>query len=325
MKIIGVIAAIVAAVSYGTNPLWAHYLVADGVWTHSMLLGRFVLAAAMLGLWAAMTRQSLSVSRSDIAMMMLAGSLFGCSSLGLFGAFRFMDSGLSCTLLFVTPVMVAALMATIAKERPGIAILIAMALALGGVALLTKAGPSVNFSWIGFALVMFSASCYALYMVIMNIHRIGKLPPLVLTFWTFFVCALLMVAAAFVQGAKLNAPHTMPGWLNLFLLALVPSVISLVTVNMAIPRIGSTSTALIGALEPVTGVIIGTVVMSEAFTSRYAAGIGLIFASVFVTVAKQQQRSIQERPHPETIRHLTKHRALPSIPAVFARTEDSMQ
>ncbi len=288
MKLLGVIAAIIAAVSYGTNPLWAHYLVADGVWTHSMLLGRFVVATALLALWAAATRQPLAVPRGDIGTVALCGCLFGFSSLGLFGAFRFMDSGLSCTLLFVTPVIVAALMAAIAKERPGVAMLCAMALALGGVALLTKAGSGVHFSWTGFALVMFSASSYSLYMVIVNIHRIGKLPPLVLTFWTFFSCAVLMAAAAFVQGAKLNTPRSPLGWLNLVLLALVPSVLSLVTVNMAIARIGSTATALIGALEPVTGVAIGAFVMGEAFTLRYAAGIALIFASVFVTVAHER-------------------------------------
>ena len=293
MKFLGIIAAIVAAVSYGTNPLWAHYLVADGVWTHSMLLGRFVLATAMLGLWAVAARQSLAVPRNDIGMVAAAGCFFGFSSLGLFGAFRFMDSGLSCTLLFVTPVMVAALMASIAKERPGKAMLAAMALALGGVALLTKAGGGVHFSWTGFAFVMFSAICYALYMVTVNIHRIGRLPPLVLTFWTFFSCAILMAAAALAQGAKLNFPHSATGWLNLALLALVPSILSLVAVNIAIPRIGSTATALIGALEPVTGVAIGAIVMGEAFTPRYAAGIGLILASVFATVAKQRERELR--------------------------------
>lgn len=290
MKLLGVIAAIVAAISYGTNPLWAHYLVADGVWTHSMLLGRFVVATAMLGLWAVAARQPLAVPCCDIGMVAAAGCLFGFSSLGLFGAFRFMDSGLSCTLLFVTPVMVAALMAVLAKERPGVAMIAAMALALGGVALLTKAGSGVHFSWKGFALVMFSATSYALYMVTVNIHRIGRLPPLVLTFWTFFSCAILMAVAALAQGAKLNTPHSVAGWLNLVLLALVPSVLSLVTVNIAISRIGSTATALIGALEPVTGVAIGAFVMGEVFTPRYAAGIGLIFASVFLTIAKQRER-----------------------------------
>lgn len=290
MKLVGVIAAMVAAVSYGTNPLWAHYLVEDGVWTHSMLLGRFVAATAMLGLWAAATRQPLAVPRGDMGMVALGGCLFGFSSLGLFGAFRFMDSGLSCTLLFVTPVIVAALMAALANERPGAAMLAAMALAISGMALLTRAGSGVHFSWTGFALVMFSATSYALYMVTVNVHRIGRLPPLVLTFWTFFSCAILMAVAAFAQGAKLNTPHSATGWLNLAMLALVPSVLSLVTVNLAIPRIGSTATALIGALEPVTGVAIGTFVMGEAFTPRYAAGIGLIFASVFVTVANQRDR-----------------------------------
>ena len=73
----------------------------------------------------------------------------------------------------------------------------------------------------------------------------------------------------------------------------MPSILSLVAVNIAIPRIGSTATALIGALEPVTGVAIGAIVMGEAFTPRYAAGIGLIFASVFVTVAKQRKRDLR--------------------------------
>lgn len=282
----GTLAAIAAAVSYGTNPLWAHYLRAEGVSTHSMLAGRFVLAALVLGVWCAAARRPLRVGLREFGTLAALGCLFGASALGLFSSFRHMDSGLACTLLFVYPVMVAALMAAIARERAGRRLLAALAVALPGVALLTRPGGGAVFSWTGFWLVMWSSATYAVYMVVVNVSRAGRLPATALSFWSFVFCAVFVSVHGFVRGTPPSLPPTGIAWFHLAGLALVPTIGSLVAMAVAISRIGSTKTALLGSLEPVAAVVIGTMLFGEPFTIRHAAGIGLVLLSVAGVVTR---------------------------------------
>ena len=287
-RTLGTFAAVVAAVSYGTNPLWAHYLHAEGVSTHSMLAGRFVLAALVLGAWSAAARRSLRVGVRELGTLVVLGCLFGASALGLFSSFRHMDSGLACTLLFVYPVMVALLMAALSRERAGWRVRAALVVALPGVALLTRPGGGAAFSWTGFWLVMWSSATYAVYMVVVNVSRAGRLSATTLSFWSFVFCAVFVALHGFASGTPPSLPPTESAWFHLLGLALVPTIGSLVAMAVAISRIGSTRTALLGSLEPVTAVVVGTMLFGEPFTIRHAAGIGLVLLSVAGVVSREK-------------------------------------
>ena len=50
------------------------------------------------------------------------------------------------------------------------------------------------------------------------------------------------------------------------MLALIPTVVSLVLMTVAVHAIGSTPTAVMGALEPLTAVVIGVTIFGELFT-----------------------------------------------------------
>ena len=55
----------------------------------------------------------------------------------------------------------------------------------------------------------------------------------------------------------------------------------------AVKSIGSTPTAILGALEPVTAVSIGVLVFGEILTGRLVVGITLILGSVVLIAAKR--------------------------------------
>ena len=56
----------------------------------------------------------------------------------------------------------------------------------------------------------------------------------------------------------------------------------------AVKIIGSTPTAILGALEPVTAVAIGVLVFGEILTGRLIAGILLILGSTVLIAAKRK-------------------------------------
>ena len=106
----GYILGALAAVSYGTNPLFAVPLYELGLSVGSVLFYRYVVATILLGLVMWKRGDSFRLSGRQIPLMFLQGVLFALSSVGLFEAYKYMDVGIASTMLFVEPVLIALLL-----------------------------------------------------------------------------------------------------------------------------------------------------------------------------------------------------------------------
>jgi drug/metabolite transporter (DMT)-like permease len=89
-----------------------------------------------------------------------------------------------------------------------------------------------------------------------------------------------------VVGDEIQLLHGVREWACAIQLALMPTVLSLFFMTIAIKNIGSTPSAIMGALEPVTAVFIGVVIFGESFTTRLAIGIILILSAVLLIILK---------------------------------------
>lgn len=281
----GYIYGIVAAVCYGTNPLGALPLYAMGVNTTSVLFYRFSLAALLLGVLLVAERKSLRLTRHEAWVLLALGLLFAVSSVTYYLSFRFMDAGLACTILFVYPVMVAVLMAVFFGERVRAATVLSIVLALAGIGLLYRGPGGAVLSTAGIVLVLISAFTYALYIIVVNKSRV-VMSSMKLTFYVLLVCmALIGLYSLTAPELRLMVPPSAAAWGWGLWLALVPTVVSLVMMAKSVHAVGSTPTAIMGALEPLTAVVIGITVFGEAFTARLGLGIALILLSVLLIIA----------------------------------------
>lgn len=269
---------------YGANPLGALPLYADGINTCSVLFYRYAIAVVVLAVVMAVRRKPLAVSRRDLAIMAVLGVLFAASSLSLFMSFLFMGAGVASTLLFVYPVMVAVIMAVFFKERVTRSTVLAIALALTGVALLYKGDGGKPLSGAGVSLVMVSSLTYALYIIIVNKSPL-RMSSVKMTMYVLTFAVAVAVAMSFTDPANhLQLLHTPRQWGLALLLAVVPTVLSLLLMVIAVHDVGSTPTAIMGALEPVTAVVISVALFGELVTARLVIGIVLILAAVLLTV-----------------------------------------
>lgn len=269
---------------YGANPLGALPLYAEGINTCSVLFYRYAIAVAVLAAVMAVRRKPLAVSRRDLAIMALLGVLFAASSLSLFMSFLFMGAGVASTLLFVYPVMVAVMMAVFFKERVTRSTVLAIALALTGVALLYKGDGGKPLSGAGVSLVMVSSLTYALYIIIVNKSPL-RMSSVKMTMYVLTFAVAVAVAMSFTDPANhLQLLHTPRQWGLALLLAVVPTVLSLLLMVIAVHDVGSTPTAIMGALEPVTAVVISVALFGELVTARLVIGIVFILAAVLLTV-----------------------------------------
>lgn len=283
-KLKGYLCGIGAAVCYGTNPLGALYLYEDGINANSVLFYRFALAVVMLGMLMAARRKSLKVSRRELSLLCALGVVFSTSSITLYFSFCFMDAGIASTLLFVYPVMVAVIMALLFKERLPAVSVFAIMLALSGIAMLYHCDGGATLSTRGVMLVMFSSLSYAVYIVVVNKSPL-RMSSMKLTFYVLFFGMLTVLTNSFITGLHIQMLTTPRMWSCAFMLALLPTVFSLVLMTISVHETGSTPTAVMGALEPLTAVVIGVAVFGEQLTPRLAAGIVLILTAVIMIIA----------------------------------------
>lgn len=283
-KLKGYLCGIGAAVCYGTNPLGALYLYEDGINANSVLFYRFALAVVMLGMLMAARRKSLKVSRRELSLLCALGVVFSTSSITLYFSFCFMDAGIASTLLFVYPVMVAVIMALLFKEKLPAVSVFAIMLALSGIAMLYHGDGGATLSTRGVMLVMFSSLSYAVYIVVVNKSPL-RMSSMKLTFYVLFFGMLTVLTNSFITGLHIQMLTTPRMWSCAFMLALLPTVFSLVLMTISVHETGSTPTAVMGALEPLTAVVIGVAVFGEQLTPRLAAGIVLILTAVIMIIA----------------------------------------
>ena len=292
-KLIGTLCAVGAAVCYGTNPLGALNLYAEGMNTPSVLFYRFGLAwvvVAAIMLYKTLSgRESLRVDRRQFLTLTALGILFILSSLTLYLSFHHMPAGVASTILFTYPVMTAAIMAIFFRERIRFATVASIALELTGVLLLYWGDPGGALSTLGVVLVLVSALTYALYIIVVDKSPLA-MSSFKINFFVLFYCAAGMALFALLSGQPLMVPPTPRAWLWVSWLALVPAIMALVMMVYAAKYIGSTPTAILGALEPTTAVLIGIFIFGEPFSVRLLIGIVLILASVTLIVLSKSDR-----------------------------------
>lgn len=305
----GYLFAALAAASYGTNPIFAKPLYADGMNPDTVLLFRYAFGILLLGVVMAYNgvrrhdlRAAFQVSRHSLPQLVLLGILMALSSLTLFVSYNYMPVGIASTLLFTYPILVAVIMTLVFHERMSWLVVACLLLACTGIGLLCKTGgtpgdvplttdngSNTPFSpfMIGVLLVLLSSLSYAIYLVGLNKTRVRTIASMPVTFYVLCFGLLL-----FVWRVAFSTPFTWPQhpvmWLNLLALGLLPTVVSLVLTALAIQRIGSTQTALFGALEPVTAVVLGILFLGESLNLRELAGMLLIFVSVTLVVYRRK-------------------------------------
>ena len=286
----GSIYGCIAAISYGMNPLCALSLYQDGINSNSVLFYRFFIGSLMLGLLMLVQKKSFSITRREAVVLMSLGVLFALSSLSYFLSFYYMAAGVAATLVFAYPVFVAILMALFFKERLKWPSILAILLTICGIILLYKGDNGKPIALTGIILIMVSALTYALYIIVVNRSGI-VMSSIKLTFYAMLSCLVCITLFATLSGTgSLQLLHTGREWFYAALLGLVPTVVSLVFMAMAIQCIGSTPTAIMGALEPVTAAFFGVTVFGEILTIRLTFGILLILFSVSLIILDNKLR-----------------------------------
>ena len=281
--------AIIGSMCYGLNPLFALPLYDKGVDPVSVLLYRYAFAVLLIGLLLIIKGEGFKIKRKEFLMSMAMGLFFALSSLFLFLSFKEMDAGIASTILFTYPLFVVLMMAAFFKEKTGIATWISLLCAGSGIALLYE-GDGGTLSTYGIILVLLSAVTYAVYLVGVNRSVLHSLPTLKLAFFATLSGAVLFLIIS-ILGSGIARLTTWEMWGNAFGLSFFTTFLSLALLTSSIHIIGSTPASIIGALEPITALVVSLTVFGGSLTVGNCIGIALIITAVVVIVKFGKNRN----------------------------------
>lgn len=290
-KTTGILYGSIGAVCYGTNPLFALHMYGNGYGANSVLFYRYFTAVIIFGLWSKFIKKvSLKIEVKEILPLCIAALMFSLSSLALFHSYSYIDGGIASVILFIYPIFVAIIMTLFFKEKNSLSTILSILLVSFGVFLLYKGKNGQNLNLTGLFLVVISAISYAIYMILIKKNNIlNKMKSEKLTFYIMlFGLSVFIYNLNFLQS--LQAVSSPILWFDILMLAILPTIVAIDTLNISIKMIGPTLSAIVSALEPVSAMIFCVVFFHEEITIKIFFGIIAILSAVFIVVLNKSPK-----------------------------------
>lgn len=285
-KLNGFLYGIISSASFGLIPLFAIPAMQHGMDFMNVITYRFLFATIALAILLKVRKVSFAIEKSDLPTLLLLSVFYIVSSVFLLWGYKFMPSGIATTIHFMYPVITTLVMMLLFHEKNSLSRTLAILMAIAGVYALSYTDSQGETNLVGIIIVLLSAVGYALYLVTVGQRKNKELKGLRLTFYVFFFSTLILITGMLTTGSLHSIPD-IPTFGNLLLLAIIPTIVSNLTLIEAIKYIGATQTSVLGAMEPVTAVIVGITVFGEAFTLPIAIGIVLIIVAVTIIILKR--------------------------------------
>ena len=211
-------------------------------------------------------------------IVLLGATLGSAQTLCFWESLKTLETSIAVLLFYTYPVVTLALDRLLFKEPIRPLAIFCIAIILAGAGLIT--GPGLHGGTIdvrGLAWALPSPLVYAFYLAI-NARLLRRHPPLVGAFGLFAGMAVTFGLTAVAAG--LDVPGSATGWMLLVFIALGPGALTMTLFSYSVPRLGAGSFAILANAELVTVVLIGTLVLGEAFTLGSAIGGALIVAGI---------------------------------------------
>jgi drug/metabolite transporter (DMT)-like permease len=288
---------LISATCFGAMAIFGKLAYDAGVTPGALLLVRFSLAAALLGIVLFLrpglrraepgphqgepARRTAAAHGRVLATAVALGAIGYAAQASLFfSALRLMDASLLSLILYTYPVLVTVTAVLLGRDRltPGRAT--ALVAASGGTLLVLLGAGGVTYQPLGVVLALGAAMTYTVYILVADtvVHR---LPPVVLS-------TLVMTGAAGTLGARalltggVDLGFGLSGWFWLACIAVVSTVVAMLAFFAGLKRTGPSTAAILSTFEPVVTAALAALILGESLTPVQLAGGCLVLASVAV-------------------------------------------
>ena len=290
----GIFYAVISSMSFGFSPLFSLALITAGLSDFDILSYRWLIAGIVLMIYAFCKKKSLRLNSFDEAWkIVLLSVLRAITSVTLLIGYVNISSGIAATINFMYPVIVTLTMVIFFGEKRSMIDYVAILASIFGVYLLASGDSIVAHGGntkLGLICSLISAFSFAAYYIVMKQVKADKIEVVKFTTWIMMLSAAYFIICAFIFNGKLTLITDAGSWLNALGLGLWATMVSNITGVKGIRRIGPTMTSVLGALQPVTAVILGVLFLGEHLYLRSLIGITIILVAVCIIVLHQKNR-----------------------------------
>jgi len=278
-KLAGVLLIALSASAFGASPILARFAFEAGADVYGLLTVRFVVAAVAMTVVMRARGIGLPPWRRVLALAAMGGIGYVGQSFCYFNALNYAQASLVALLLYLYPLFVTILAAVFLKEKltgPAVAALVLCSLGAG----LTVGGGEGR--PLGIALGVSAAVIYSVYIVV-GARVTAGINALATTTVVCIAAALVYVTLSFARlaaGVPPQFPGTAAGWAALLAIALLSTVLAILTFFAGLQRLGAAQASMLSTLEPVVTVVMAAMLLGEHIGGAQAAGGALILLGV---------------------------------------------
>lgn len=289
----GIFYAAISSASFGFSPLFSIGLLTVGMSNFDVLSYRWGIAGIVLMIYAFFKKKSLRINSFDeLWKIILLSALRSLTSVTLLIGYANISSGIASTINFMYPVVVALCMMLFFGEKKSPVDLGAIGVSIFGVYLLASGDSLIiegGNTALGLTCSIISAFSFAAYYIVMKQIKADKIEVVKFTTWMMLFSAFYFIIAAFAFDGKLTLVSGGKEWMYILGLGLWSTMVSNFTGVKAVRRIGPTLTSILGALQPLTAVILGCIFLHEHLYLKSIIGISLILVAVSIVVMHQKR------------------------------------
>lgn len=289
----GIIYALLSSALFGMIPMFAVPALRSGMNTTSVLFYRMIFSAVLMGILVLIRRSDMAISRRQLFTIIGLSVFYMASSLFLLESYLYIPSGIATTIHFLYPVFVTILMVGLFHEKLSAVMTAAIFMAVGGVYMLSSGNSGGSISLLGIGFVLITVVAYGSYIVGVKQSSASRVNGLVMTFYIFLFIAVQCGINVLVRGEGLQPIPNFRIGFDLVMLALIPTLLSNLFLILAIQKVGSTTTAVLGCMEPLTAVAVGVFFLGEHVHGLQYLGIVIILAAVALVILGNKRKRIK--------------------------------
>ena len=286
LKSKGISLALVSSATFGLIPLFSIPLLKGGMTVESVCFYRFLFATILMLPCMKYMKKNLRLSKREFVAAFLISSFYAATSLFLTMSYAYIASSVATTIHFLYPVAVALWMMIFFRERLSLMKAVAIIGAITGVFFLSGGFSSGgHISLKGLGIVLITVVTYSTYLVgVNNIDILKKIDSAKMAFYVLMFSCMYCFFNIVVRGAVFSPINGANSWMCVIGLALLPTLVSDLTLVYALRFIGSTTTAILGCLEPLTALIMGIVFLGEKLNMQQFGGVICVFVAVYLVI-----------------------------------------
>ena len=281
----GVFALLAIATTFGSNHIAARVAFDHGTSVTTAVAIRSGFTALFLFVLLRIVRVPLGLPRATLGRALVIGLLVALQSFCLYSAVALMPVALALLAFNTFPILLALLTWATGGEPPRGVAVVAMPLALVGLALaLDVFGKPVSPA--GIAWAFGAAGSFALTLLLIS-RWLNNVDGRLRTFLTMSVTAVVVFAAGFAADA-FALPRAPAGWLGLALLTLFygAAITSLFIVLPLLPA----SYAVVLNFEPIAVLFLAWMIIGQSISPLQMAGAFLVIGAITLTALRGARR-----------------------------------